>query len=109
MTTTPVHATTTASPPRLAYIDQLRVVAALAVVMIHVSAMHWGDTPPASADWQAMNVYAAVSRWCVPVFVMLSGALLLAPGRENEPWADFYQRRLVRVLLPLAFWCGASA
>jgi len=106
VTTTPVHATTTASPPRLAYIDQLRVVAALAVVMIHVSAMHWGDTPPASADWQAMNVYAAVSRWCVPVFFMISGSLFLAPGRTDTP-AKTWRRHIPKLLVMYLAWSAA--
>jgi surface polysaccharide O-acyltransferase-like enzyme len=88
---------------RLAYLDRLRIAAAMAVVMIHVSAMRWPDTSPATADWQAMNVYAAVSRWCVPVFFMVSGALFLAPGREDTP-ARIWRRPIPRLLVMYLFW-----
>lgn len=97
---------------RLAYLDRLRVGAAMAVVMIHVSAMHWPDTPPTSPDWQAMNVYAAVSRWCVPIFFMVSGALFLAPGRENPPgqtWRKYISRLLAMWVAWSAFYTLMSA
>jgi surface polysaccharide O-acyltransferase-like enzyme len=97
---------------RLAYLDRLRVGAAAAVVMIHVSAMRWFDTPPASADWQAMNVYAALSRWSVPVFFMVSGALFLAPGRESSPartWRHYISRLLVMYVAWSAFYAVVSA
>ncbi|HSK33435.1 MAG TPA: acyltransferase family protein [Propionicimonas sp.] len=96
---------------RLAYLDRLRVGAAMAVVMIHVSAMRWPDTPPGSADWQAMNVYAAVSRWCVPIFFMVSGALFLSPGRENAPgqtWRKYISRLLVMWVAWSAFYTVMS-
>ena len=97
---------------RLAYLDRLRVGAAMAVVMIHVSAMRWPDTSPTSADWQAMNIYAAVSRWCVPIFFMVSGALFLAPGRENAPgqtWRKYISRLLVMWVAWSAFYTVLSA
>jgi len=38
----------------------------------------------------------------VPLFVMLSGALLL--GKQGEGLGEFYRRRLSRVLIPFFFW-----
>ena len=108
----PVAAPGAGSRARLAYVDRLRVAAAMAVVMIHVSAMRWPDTPVGSADWQAMNVYAAVSRWCVPIFFMVSGALFLAPGRENAPgptWRKYISRLLVMWVAWSAFYTVMSA
>ncbi|MCC6495782.1 MAG: acyltransferase family protein [Propionibacteriaceae bacterium] len=93
---------------RLAYVDKLRVGAAMAVVMIHVAAMNWTTTPPESADWQAMNVYSALSRWSVPVFFMISGALFLAPGRQDSPqrtWRNY----VVRLLVMFVAWSAAYA
>lgn len=101
--------TTRTSPgTRLAYLDRLRIAAAMAVVMIHVSAMRWPDTPPATADWQAMNVFAALSRWCVPVFFMVSGALFLAPGRTDTP-ARVWRRPIPRLLVMYVFWSAVYA
>jgi surface polysaccharide O-acyltransferase-like enzyme len=84
----------------------------MAVVMIHVSAMRWPDTPVQGADWQAMNVYAAISRWCVPIFFMVSGALFLAPGRDNTPgqtWRKYISRLLVMWVAWSAFYTVMSA
>jgi len=46
----------------------------------------------------------AAVRWCVPVLVMVSGALLLHPDKHSEPVRVFYRKRLRRVLLPLLGW-----
>lgn len=54
----------------------------------------------ASHDWWLIAIAInSATRWCVPVFVMLSGALLL--GRDL-PWKDIYLRRLPRMLVVLA-------
>lgn len=87
----------------LAYGDPMRILAVVAVVMIHVSAtgVLAYDTLPA-ASWWIYNVADSASRWAVPVFVMLSGALLL-PRREEAP-SVFYRKRLKRIGIPLVFW-----
>jgi surface polysaccharide O-acyltransferase-like enzyme len=41
--------------------------------------------------------------WCVPVFVMISGVLLLNPQRLQSAGV-FYRKRMSRILIPLAFW-----
>ncbi|MFT4225574.1 acyltransferase [Micropruina sp.] len=86
---------------RLAYVDRLRVAAAAAVVMVHVSSVGWTAAAPASADWQAANIYGSVSRWCVPIFFMISGVLFLAPNREDSPrkiWNHYILRLFVMYL-----------
>lgn len=70
-----------ASGNRVIYLDLLRIVAAFAVVMLHVAAQNWQDSF-FSAEWMVRNVYDSCVRWCVPVFVMISGALFLDAGRE---------------------------
>ncbi len=42
-------------------------------------------------------------RWCVPVFVMMSGALLL-DQKKKEGMLTFYKKRLSRILVPIIFW-----
>lgn len=61
---------------RIQYLDVLRCVACLAVVMIHVS-MSFTDATYFSVDFWIGNVLESVSRVGVPLFVMISGALLL--------------------------------
>ncbi|WP_442951990.1 acyltransferase [Orrella sp. JC864] len=90
--------------PRLARLDAARWIAALAVVLLHCAAVPVsGSEPYGSPGWVSANLYDSAVRWCVPVFVMISGALLLAPARR-EGLPRFYMRRTARILLPLAFW-----
>jgi len=95
---------TVPTDPRLHQLDTARWLAALAVVLLHCAALAV-SAPHAygSAAWLAANAYDSAVRWCVPVFVMVSGALLLSP-QKSEPLGRYYGKRLARVLLPLAFW-----
>lgn len=94
-----------AGPDGTTWLDVTRVVAIVAVVLIHVLAPlvtgRWASE--GSAGWWTANVIDSALRWCVPVFVMISGALLLDPRRVERP-RDFYLRRLGRVGVPLIVW-----
>ncbi len=89
---------------RIHYLDDLRVLATLAVVLLHVSARYWGVEEVSSPSWLIATFYDGIVRWCVPVFVMISGALLLDPNRSvKQGW------RIKRVLIPLVIWSGIYA
>jgi surface polysaccharide O-acyltransferase-like enzyme len=82
--------------------DNLRVIATIAVIGIHVSS----DYAPNSGtipiyDFWVGNIFDSISRFAVPVFVMLSGALLLSKEYSIDV---FLKKRLVRLLLPFLFW-----
>ncbi len=91
------------------WIDLARVVAIGAVVIIHVigpvvsGASGAGFSQP---RWWMGNLVDSTCRAAVPLFIMVSGALLLSPGRR-EPVGDFYRRRLRRIGIPLVFWSAA--
>lgn len=57
--------------------------------------------------WWASNVYDSLARTCIPLFVMLAGALLLQPSKANEPLSVFFKKRLGRIGGPFLFW-GAT-
>lgn len=85
-------------------LDNVRLLAAFAVVLTHAAAIlgmqrhSLGDL-----DWWVSSGFYFAARWCVPVWVMLSGALLLGSSR-TEGLREFYSRRATRVLLPLLAW-----
>jgi len=85
------------------WLDAARVIAIFAVVFLHVAATVVTGRDVGSADWWYGNVYDSLVRWCVPVFIMISGALLLGSGRQ-ESVADFYRRRMTRICVPLVAW-----
>jgi surface polysaccharide O-acyltransferase-like enzyme len=81
-------------------------VATIAVVLQH--AAHGAFHNPelmSMREWGSAVMVVSFTKWAVPVFVMLSGALLLAP--KSEDLGDFYRRRFSRVGVPLVFWSAA--
>ncbi|MCR5825143.1 MAG: acyltransferase family protein [Oscillospiraceae bacterium] len=91
---------------RVEYFDALRVFASLAVMVLHLAAQHWADTDVHGAAWGAFNAWNAAVRWCVPVFVMISGALFLErPVSLNK----LYGRHVLRIAVAFVFWSGLYA
>lgn len=89
---------------RFERLDSARWLAALAVVLLHCASQGLSDkSAHGTLAWAAANVYDSAMRWCVPVFVMISGALLLDPGTAT-PLRVFYGKRMARIVPPLVFW-----
>jgi surface polysaccharide O-acyltransferase-like enzyme len=88
--------------PSLAWVDAARVLAILAVIAIHTaSSLVSNRALPES--WWFGNLVQSAARWSVPMFVMISGALLLRSPSADDP-ISFYRRRLSRILPPLIAW-----
>ena len=92
----------TAKHQTFEWIDNLKVVSLFAVVILHTASPLLMDFKHAStANWLIGNFYNALVRFGVPVFVMITGALLL--HREYEV-TDFLKRRLSRIIWPFLLW-----
>ncbi|MBN2550178.1 MAG: acyltransferase family protein [Anaerolineales bacterium] len=90
---------------RLAWIDNAKVLAILAVIIIHMLA--WGildNETAGTGAWWIANFVNSSARWGAAVFVMISGKLLLDPSKKEESVLDFYRKRARRILIPLIFW-----
>ncbi|GAA2038692.1 acyltransferase family protein [Pseudokineococcus marinus] len=92
-------------PTATRWMDGARVLAIVAVVLIHLLApvVEGRGVPVGSAGWWVANALDAGTRWCVPVFVMISGALALDPGRTARP-REYFRRRAARIGIPLVVW-----
>ena len=90
---------------RFAWGDYIRVFGTLAVISQHIAhgTTLFGASDVSSVTWWGAMTVEASCRWAVPVFVMLSGALLLDPVRDEAP-SDFYRKRFWRIGIPLLFW-----
>jgi surface polysaccharide O-acyltransferase-like enzyme len=86
-------------------VDLVRAVAIFLVILLHV-AIQPVTIPLESQQtaWVAFDVYNSIARASVPLFVMLSGYLLLQPSKVDEPLRTFFKKRWVRVGLPFVFW-----
>lgn len=91
-------------------VDLIRTIAIILVILLHAAI----EPVPASnivdqavvLRWWTVNIYNSLAFICVPLFVLLSGALLLQPSKANEPLKTFFKKRFIRIGLPLLFWMG---
>ncbi len=82
--------------------DVLRALATVSVVALHAAGpvlYEYGTLP--AGEWWAANAIDSAVRFSVPVFLMLTGALLLP---RVEPAGEFLKRRFSRLLGPFLFW-----
>lgn len=93
---------------RLLYPDFLRVIAIFAVIVIHVVANEFYAFKPNTYEWQVFNFYDGLVRWCVPVFIMVSGMFLLDFRRYSENVSENFNRilkkNIFRICIVLIFW-----
>ena len=94
--------------PRILYFDWLRVFAAFAVILIHVSVNRMLTEEIGSAAWWVCNCFDAVSRWAVPVFVMISGTLFLDPLRKID-YHVLLKKNVLRLVVAFIFWSALYA
>ncbi|MCW4006519.1 MAG: acyltransferase [Candidatus Bathyarchaeota archaeon] len=88
-------------------VDLVRAVAIVAVIVLHATNDATSFDPQAPFEvwrWWMVDVYQSMSRVGVPLFAMLSGVLLLSPGKEEEPLSVFFRKRWARIGLPFLFW-----
>lgn len=70
----------------------------------HVASWMTLTFPPlVTIDWWVGNVINSASRFCLPIFIMISGAALLNPAKQ-ESTGVFFKKRTRRILVPTIFW-----
>ena len=89
------------SSRRIYYLDVLRVVACMAVVMIHASAPYLGKDIGSFNFWVG-NVLDSLSRVAVPLFVMISGALML--DEKYVYTAEKLKKHIMKLAIFFVFW-----
>lgn len=93
------------SSPKLIYPDVLRILAIIGVVLIHVTAPTVGESVriPHAAFWWISNMFNSAARWSVPVFVMVSGMLILGTDKTLN-LREHYKLRMMRVIPAFLIW-----
>jgi len=94
---------------RIVYFDVLRAISISAVIVLHLSAVYF-QTDVNSFTWEISSILNSLSRYAVPVFVMISGALFLNPSTEINI-KKLYSKNIKHILTALVFWsfCYSSA
>jgi surface polysaccharide O-acyltransferase-like enzyme len=89
------------------HVDLMRTTAVLLVILLHAA----NEPHPiifqiGTAEvvrWWTVNIYITLGNMGVPLFVLISGALLLRPSKM-EDISTFLKKRLNRIFLPFIFW-----
>lgn len=89
---------------RMVWLDVIRCVAMLMVIGVHcIDPFYISPTMraiPEYTHWAA--IYGSLLRPSVPLFVMMTGLLLLPI--KQQPIGIFYKKRIYRVLFPFLIW-----
>jgi surface polysaccharide O-acyltransferase-like enzyme len=88
---------------RILYADILRIVATLFVIVVHVTSGKVDTVPVANQSWELFNIFHGLSRWCVPVFFMLSGMVFLNPKHIINV-KTLFNKYIFRIICALVFW-----
>ncbi|KRK25853.1 membrane protein [Lactobacillus delbrueckii subsp. delbrueckii DSM 20074 = JCM 1012] len=63
----------------------------------------------ASLNWQILSFWDSLSRFCVPVFIVISGAVFLNPDFDLS-WEKLFKKHLRRIVVSCLIWqliyCG---
>lgn len=94
------------SMQRIIYFDVLRIVTVFAVVVLHVCSRRFIVAFP-STEWEVLNVYDSLTRWGVPVFVMISGALFL-DEKKDFSIKRLYRKNVVHIICAFVCWSFVS-
>lgn len=86
---------------RIAWIDLLKTAACFLVVFAHSSDPYVAVFDTDRSTFLAGVFSGSFARISVPLFVMMTGVLLLP---STQPMGRFYRRRIGRILPPLVFW-----
>lgn len=83
---------------RIEYLDYLKVLAILSIIAMHITAFF--------SDVEVMNLtmhnLSQIGRFAVPIFLMVTGILLL--NRNYPNYLYFFKKRSLRITLPFLFW-----
>ena len=92
------------SDNRIVWLDVIRCVAMIMVIGVHcIDPFYISPTMraiPEYTHWAA--IYGSLLRPSVPLFVMMTGLLLLPV--KKQPLDKFYKKRIYRVLFPFLIW-----
>lgn len=84
-------------------IDLLRILACIMVIMIHVSVRYVINDPIASSSWTINVFFDAIARAAVPLFMMISGKLLLEK-KEVPTVKEIFSKYIFKMLKIYIIW-----
>lgn len=91
---------------RQAVPDVLKCLGCVGVIIIHTASQSMKSLPIPSFNWLCAVFWGCLWRSAVPLFLMVTGALLLDPAKEMS-LRRVFERYFLRILLCLFVWAFA--
>lgn len=85
---------------RIFYYDVLRAIAIVGILFCHAS-VPFVLSGVNHSDFYISAFFDCFRDFSIPIFVMLSGALLIG---KKDSFKDFFKKRLSRIFIPFIFW-----
>lgn len=85
----------------IGWVDLLRILACFFVVFAHSCDPFVAQFDNNRFEFLSGAFWGSLMRPCVPIFVMMTGVLLM-PAKENME--TFYKKRISRIIIPLIVW-----
>ena len=92
-----------AATSRVVWIDVLRIFSVFSMMMLHVAASCWNKVSVDSFEWHTFNAYDGIVRFCVPVFIMISGGFFLDNSKELT-LKKLFGKNISRIATAFFFW-----
>lgn len=89
-----------AQKTKIAYLELLRIIASFFVIVNHTNSGVFLAKTPGSGTWWASVAYFFACKTAVPIFLMISGAVMLGKVEDNRK----HLKRFVRILLDLVIF-----
>ena len=86
---------------RIYYFDYLRIICAFGITLIHVSAKYYYRLDVNSYKWKIAYYYNGFSRFSLPNFFMISGALFLS---RDLSFKIIFNKYIKRLFIHLLVW-----
>lgn len=81
---------------RKTYLDVLKILACIAVIVMHLCVTKNGSL----LNWSIFKIFNTVGNFAVPIFVMVSGSLLLDKNKKID-YKNIYLKYIPRLLISL--------
>lgn len=88
---------------RILYLDIIKIVSALMVILIHLMSIKWYVLDVSDPNIMILNILNAIARVSVPMFVMISGAMLLGE-HKHYTFPQIFKKYVFRILVVYVAW-----
>lgn len=83
--------------------DLLRIFASFLVILIHVCAHNFYNTPINSIEWLSYDMYDSMARSAVPIFLMISGVFFLNEKTQVN-LKKLYTKKIFKLVVVFIIW-----